>query len=301
MPITIKTEAEFQSFMLTIDEKLKDENAPIPSRELLALREAAMMTGQSLRGAPLPNRPEAGNYCGDNLSLRVFEWMKATYGKRLAMSFNIGEIPIRLGGEVWRLSIPLMYGQVRVLCDPDLERQYPQISSRTDPTSVATINLLRLVDALTTQFASRLAHEDMLHLTTRFQTAYAAFSAVDHAGTNSELMRISRTDLVQAAKFATDHPPQLGLSRWAALQGAEKAIKAYISHTGTSFPTIHNLQQLMNTAVPLGLPIVPANTIGTVQCTASVRYDQSQSTIEQVIAAHSAALLIAHNAAAAML
>lgn len=297
----INSEADFQSLMSAIDETLRNQGIPIPSRQLHALLKAATLTGQFHFGTQIPDVAKADDYSGDSLSMRVMNWMSAKYGERLKVDFNLGAVPIRLSGDSWLLHIPTIVGQVRIVCDPNLSTAYPRLSSANLSGEVATINLFQLVQGLSQTYAAGIDEKDARRLLDRFCVAQKEFGYIEAVCVSSELISIARTDLIEAATFAVEDPPSLGLSRWHALQGAEKSLKALIESRHQPFPKVHDLKKLAEIALPLGLTNIEPATICAAQCTADVRYDQKGSTIDQAINAHDAALSIAGKAASAML
>ena len=111
------------------------------------------------------------------------------------------------------------------------------------------------------------------------------------------LQTICISELKTAIDKILDRNPEYGLSRWASLQAAEKAIKEFIRYKGGKVERIHNLNRLIQTTKPLGLPDINETLVNQVQCTAAVRYLEEPSTIKQAYIAYCAALDICNQVA----
>lgn len=68
------------------------------------------------------------------------------------------------------------------------------------------------------------------------------------------LQTICVSELKTAIDKILDRNPEYGLSRWASLQAAEKAIKEFIRSKGKKVERTHKLNNLIQVAKPLGLP-----------------------------------------------
>ena len=99
-------------------------------------------------------------------------------------------------------------------------------------------------------------------------------------------------ELKTAIDKILDRNPKYGLSRWASLQAAEKAIKEFIRNKGKNAKRTHNLHDLIQDAKPLGSPDIDETLIAQVQCDAGVRYSEDPSTIRQAYKSYCAALEI---------
>ena len=111
-------------------------------------------------------------------------------------------------------------------------------------------------------------------------------------GNFKSLQNICVSELKTAIDKIFDRNPEYGLSRWASLQAAEKAIKEFIRNKGKNAKRTHNLHDLIQDAKPLGLPDIDETLIAQVQCDAGVRYSEEQSTIRQAYKSYCAALEI---------
>lgn len=77
----------------------------------------------------------------------------------------------------------------------------------------------------------------------------------------------------------------------------ELRIKEFIRYKGGKVERTHNLNRLIQTTKPFGLPDINETLINQVQCTADVRYSEEPSTIKQAYIAYCAALDICNQIA----
>lgn len=175
---------------------------------------------------------------------------------------------IEIRGDLYKVRFPLVFGTCKI-------NPFNLIENRTP----------KLLHSLSKVELDTIANQIMQH--------YKIY------GNFKSLQNICVSELKTAIDKIFDRNPEYGLSRWASLQAAEKAIKEFIRSKGKKVERTHNLNNLIQVAKPLGLPDIDETLIAQVQCDAGVRYSEEQSTIKQAYKAYCSALdicnLVAEN------
>jgi len=281
-----KSEAEFIRFIEEIDDSLKKKNILIFQRPIHAIREACLKLKISIRVAPdVP--PTPGIYEGDYLAAHIHEWYKKKYGDRVKINFSPGCAAVLIKGDPWKIDFPLVFGNVKLVFDPDLEKyqQMPEIAVNAP----LLVNPLRSIRGLTTEHAKSLKKEEMQKLAQFFLFALNTIQRLFEIKDKPYIPE-ARADLNMAVNNLFLFPPNYGQSKWASLQFAEKLFKCYLRMENVSFPLKHDLKLLARLAFQSGLQIIPDDVIKTIQCPAGVRYGEITVTLPEAISAHHASL-----------
>ena len=202
----------------------------------------------------------------DILVEKVSEWCKQMYGERLKVNFDIGCSLVEIRGDLYKVRFPLVFGTCKI-----------------NPFNLIENCTPRLLHSLSKDELASIANQIMQHY-----KIYANFRS---------LQTICISELKTAIDKILDRNPEYGLSRWASLQAAEKAIKEFIRSKGKKVERTHKLNNLIQVAKPLGLPDINETLVNQVQCTAAVRYPEEPSTIKQAYTAYCAALNICNQVA----
>ena len=270
-----------------IDSEMRAQNIPIAGRELKAASLASERLGTALPIAPLPNRkPIEGVYVGEDLSLHIRAWIQAKYGEKLKVKWGPGTVPVLVDGDLYAMSIPLLFGRVKIVAHPATHQQKSDKHAGL-PTSVC--NVLDFIEGLTTVVSASLSQETLTSLVKLFCVALESFALVERAP-GSELINAAQADLASASQSILAAPSHYGLSRWASLQATEKLYKAYISAMKKPSEKTHDLFKLNKSSCSLGFKGLPDDIMNTISCNPSVRYDGSESTLQQAVDAYWASL-----------
>lgn len=286
---------EFEHLMLEIDNAMQARNTPIPGRELDALAEVAKRLKQSLYGGPEKCEPIPGDYTGRSLTGHIYQWVQQRYGKRLLMDTTIGDSVTLIRGDPWLLGMPnVIGGPLRFIVDRDLSKRHPSfvINKPGQPKQWIVINVLRCVIDLPPGLAERLTNTEMQAIFNDFIASYTCMQLLQTQCRQDDLAIAAHIDLTTSARHIVAHSRELGMSRWASLQAAEKLLKLYLAKQSVPFPKIHKLNTLFELVAQNGLPLPPASFVATLQCEASVRYEQQPHTIAECVAAHRAAISV---------
>lgn len=284
---SIKTEAEFQQLMESVDAGLRRENRAIAARPMLAwLRVSSRFDlGLSL---PAPERePREGSYAGDDLTIRCLRWFDQRYGHRLKID-PTWKMAIMLRGDVYRMRLPSVYGSVRAICSPrDFGCTRSNIlGSQAEP---PTVNILDLIDGLTEEYAKKLSDEELASILRCFQLGLTARNEIESVR-EINLVAEAIGDLQACVAHLFSDPAQYGLSKWASLEATEKIIKAFIGLKKGKFDKNHYLDKQATMAESLGLRAIPRVLLAKIQCSAGVRYGNPRVSLPEAVEAHHTAL-----------
>ena len=290
----IENKEEFEALMREVDAALQLQGVPIHIREIGAVREVAQRLGVDVPCGPPRTPPLPGVYEVENLYGHIVEWVRNRYGDRLKIPFANGYSVVLLRGYSWLLRFPVIYGEVTVVCDRDLSKQYPSfaINRPGQPQQRALINLLRFIQNFPQGLANALTDSELREILSYFQFGHAFLNVLNSFCRGNQLAMTALSDLNASAKMMTATPPEYGPSRWASLQAAEKFLKYYIENNKASFPRTHALSSLVCQAVRLGLPEIDESVVAAAQCSAQVRYTEQAHSVVEVVAAHRAAMRI---------
>lgn len=197
----------------------------------------------------------------DVLVEKVTEWFKQMYRERLKINFDIGCSLIEIRRDLYKVRFPLVFGTCK-------------------------INPFNLIENCTPRFLHSLNKDESDSIANQIIQHYKIYANFRN------LQNICVSELKTAIDKILDRNPEYGLSRWASLQAAEKAIKEFIRSKGEKANRTHNINDLICKAKLLGLPDIDELSISQVQCSASVRYVEEPSTIKQAYTAYCAALYI---------
>jgi len=286
-------EREFQRFMEQIDAQLRRRGVPVRARQLQAVGEASkLVNARLIMGPALPPGASEQDRQGYEFAARVMDWMEARYGDKLKVDMSIGAAPLILRDDAWLMRLPYIVGSVAVVYDCNLSTNYPDMSGPAMPRGRATLNVLTLIEGLSSDLARGLSLQEIHEIAKCFGPSMTTFSLLDEVKVGKPLISAAQFDLRRAAEICVCDAHQLGFSRWHSLQAAEKVIKAYIESRGTSFPHNHDLAGLASIAEKNGASPIPSELLKQAQCPASVRYEPEKSTISETVAAHRAAVEI---------
>ena len=209
---------------------------------------------------------------------RMSAWLRNRYGERLKADMSLGYVPITVGGDIYKVQVPPLFFGGQVVC-----------LARSVTGQGPVINVLDLVISLPDSVRGMLDATELARIRTSWLRAYSAFEALTKTR-NDPSVGSAHTDLDSAVKHLVQDKPEIGLSRWASLQAAEKYLKGWITKSRGSFKKIHELDKIAIAAENLGLPPVNRSLLASIQCTAGVRYAVAGWTSQDAVTAFNAAL-----------
>jgi hypothetical protein len=255
--------------MSEIDEEMAVDKTPVVGRELHAVSYICRRFGFSL-GFHEP------------LFKRISAWCDARYGNRLNIDINV-VFPVLIGHDIYELrASPFLAGYAVCARETVL-----------DDIKEPHFNVLDLVDGLTPQRRAKITNAEIHELGSTFRERFTNQLAVGKVRNNPGF--IEGFGDLQTASDVLFHPrPQLGASRWASLQAAEKFLKAWLKQYETP-KRVHDLQSLAKAAETHGLPAISRSDLTLVQCSADVRYDMTGVTSKEAVDSfHAASRICAH-------
>ena len=227
----------------------------------------------------------------------VIKWFDKKYGNRLKVDHSQGEIAILIRNDLYKMRIPLFYGQARLLSDPNrMSIDAAQIGTGPEP---LTINVLNLIDGFTTGYARELSPIEHKELVLYLKWGLDSFQLIN-TQKSSKYTVAALSDLRSAVYHLFIRPQHCGQSKWASSQAAEKFVKSYIERKGKRVDRHHNLNTLSEVAYALGLNLLNPDNLEVIRCEAGVRYGESAVSVQEAVEAHHASIDVCAKVASSM-
>lgn len=272
----------FEALMAQIDRQLVTNGVDIPSRPIFAMMEFSKRFEIQLRGGPQTEHCTAQEIEEIAYAEAINQWYQRNYKALLNESSGPLRTAVLVDGDLYSLSVPWQFGGVEYLST----RQWlenPGISR-----SPVAINVVQLLDGITSARAQRLSSNALKEVWRAFNTAFPA--AYTLTNTNHKLMSIARGDVKSAVANLMAKEQRYGEARWASLQAAEKIIKCAIDLAGAEFKQTHDLNELSEQLAMTGLEFHAETQLSSLQCWPGIRYGEEASTREQALLAHHSSL-----------
>ena len=197
----------------------------------------------------------------DEFIKKMKTWFDQLYGNRLKIDLCIGSTLVKIRGNLY------------------LVKFYPVLGR-------CKINPFHLIKDCTPKLLHSLHKDELDFIANHILKHYEIYTDIKNLPHNC------LSELETAVNKMIDTSPEYGLSRWASLQAGEKALKLFIRTKGKNVRYTHNIRDLVNDAKSLGLPDIAQSLISQVQCSASTRYSEEPSTIDQAYDSYCATLQI---------
>lgn len=279
---------EFEALMACADESLASEGLNPFQRPLHLGRkfwEAFKWEGLMSPPKELADLP---GFTGNILMAKSYRWYEQTYGEALKSDFALGYVPYKLGNAVWRLRAAVIYGQVSLFIDRNLQNQGSRIGSRS---VAASLNTLCAIENLPQGLVDRLPEEALVEYFDFYLFMYQGLQWRDELPT-LELFHVARADYDSSTADLIGR--RYGQARWGAQQAVEKTLKGLLTVGGTSFPTGgpngHNLKHLGSLLQQQHSITISPALLEMVSCSPKVRYGEEPCTEEQALKANHAVL-----------
>ncbi|MEQ8832247.1 MAG: HEPN domain-containing protein [Alphaproteobacteria bacterium] len=261
-----ETDEEFDALMKIVDAELSSEQVPIEKRAIISIMRISEKYGISIPIFDPISNPALLKHPASNFGERINNWFTKVYGDRSKTEFSPGDVVVQLSGDLYRVSIPLIYGRFQV-------------------------NPIRFVRDLTVAKAQSLHDEDLDRVDEVFDDGIHALTALDQ-NSHIPLIRQARGDLQAAVEHLMSQRREYGSSKWASLQATEKVLKAALTLEGSEFRLNHDLAQLFEALNRSGVTIVYAEFVDAIQCRASIRYGEESCSRDEAYRAHRACLRV---------
>jgi hypothetical protein len=280
--------SEFELLMEQIDQILKDNGIPIPSRPLRAVRDVSIRLKTEIIVAPEPVPPIPGRYDRLTLAAHINSWYQTRYGDRLKIHFGPGSVALLIRGDPWKMVLPRILGSVNCNCDPDLEKDRKAPRIMRSPQRL-NYNVLCCIEDFPAGLASSLTENERLEILQFFVKAHESLQSIETIS-DKPYVGEAIADLQSASASILARPPQYGLSKWSSLQFVEKLLKSFLELKKAPIPKHHNVEKIAQFAKAYGLALSDAALLASVQCTAGVRYGEVQVTLDEAVSAHHVSL-----------
>lgn len=282
---------EMDKYLRAIDDGMRKDGVPIAARPLQALSRISLENSGmefNISAALEISQNEASGFSGDDLTRRIIDWFDELYGNRLKVNHISGKSISIIRDDPYRMIIPIALGDVDLVFDTGRRG----CSGTVDGNGRTIVNVLDHYDDLSDKTASSLGTGERARLMHEFR-ANAWRITLSRKLALYEGTLDAGPDLDAAVEHILVGSDNFGLSRWHSLQAAEKAIKSVISCQGKKYPHTHDLFRL---AYEAGHPTFEPISLEVANCTASVRYEKSSSSLTEAVRAHQAAIAICSQA-----
>lgn len=280
---------ELEKELEAIDALLREEGAPIRSRQIRGVQEFAKRHKLSMPvTAPIPGtHHESYEYWP--LAKSILDWFGDRYGRKLTIDMSPGMAAFLLRGDVWCFRFPFLSG--RHILYTDLRKTKRARGLETS----GRLNVLDSIIDLPDGLRNSLTDTECDELLRLFVDASRSLSILEQASTSrakrNRLLTSARADMEASVNHLLASTPNYGLSKWSSCQVAEKCLKAVIAKREGTFSKTHNLEKLAEQLTTTG-GAADLSAIRSLSCTAGIRYGEEHTTLEEAVAAHHAALTL---------
>jgi hypothetical protein len=255
---------EFESLMISINQKLSQEGVDISSRPMMAamnamkfLKISAPLAGVSLESANFP-------ITAMNLSSHVNRWYENLYSDKLKVDFTQAKFPFLIHGDVFEVKVPLFFGETLI------------VSTKNTMGDGRILNVVDMIYELTESLRLTLTAPDENELQALFVTCLKT-SQLMHAIKENDFIDSALKDSFVSCENLMMMPKSPDLSAWHSVQFAEKVLKFFIASKTDKVKRTHKLTDLRNEAEKLGYdPDSRINWEILSSITPSVRYEPGQ-------------------------
>lgn len=285
-----KSQAEFDAVMREIDERLRQKNVQIHARVGHAAIEYSALYKLEFPMCQVGNAGTPGNYADATVDSHIQAWFDAKYGERQKVHAGPGTTVLLIRGDPWEVRLPLIYGEVELVVERDLERykDQPSIGLRGQR---PIVNILSAVRDLPQGLAAQLTDTECRDILHTFEDTLDCMYMIGNLYGKPYIAEV-RADVVASVSHLFSLPPHFGQSKWASSQATEKLLKCLLTERGVSFPKIHNLEELASLARLQGARIDSA-VIAHAATAAGVRYGEGIVSLADAVTAHYVSLLTA--------
>jgi len=277
------TEAEFESLMTAVNEKLSGFDLKPHQRPFHVGRLFWQAFGWGGKVMPPSFLADEPGYEGDILMAKAWRWYEQVLGTRLNTSMTLGNVPISIAGTVWKVLIAEWFGSVDFYFDKDLSKK-----GRSDMqgTSIPSLNVLTMIDQLPQGLVDRTSMQELNNVLSFYVFAMRGLEWRNNLP-RTQLLDMARGDYNSSSQNIFDN--LYSQARWMSQQAAEKTLKGLLAIGGTKYQTRGKGHDLQGLATLLhkehGIKIHSA-IISAAQCSTNVRYDETSTSAQALVANH---------------
>lgn len=263
-------DSSFGSLVDAVDDELAQEGMAITARHMMGWVRFSAKHGLNLMSS-------------EPLAKRVTDHFSAIYGQRLEVEWMRGLVPVRIGHDLYKLKIPLIFGSWPISCD----LQTMGLARNTG----GPINVLNCIEGLTTTKASKLGLSECRELVLTLVEFHNLFWAINRNELKPRLTDV-RAEIDAAIMHLFPPRPHSGLSKWASLQATEKMLKMFLRSKGVAYKFSHDLMYLLELAENCGLPSISRTNVALIQTVGAARYGEITVSQSEAMAAYYASVRV---------
>jgi hypothetical protein len=269
---------------------MREDGIPIHGRSLVALRHYSMTFGLTIPVPPQSYMPAEGVYTGQDAAAHIARWFEKTYGDRQKAYLGPGSSIVVVRGEAWELNLPLIYGRVQCVVEPDLQR-YANATVLGTGGNLPILNILNIITDFPQSLASQLTLPEMREILDVFRVTLDRMNSIETMRRHP-LIPEALSDLAASVRHILAPQPHFGQSKWSSAQAAEKMLKSLLKAKGIEYPFNHNIDGLSALAVGAGMKSIPDYALSDLRARAGLRYGEGETNLLDAVRAHHAALLV---------
>lgn len=216
---------------------------------------------------------------------RVHLWYERRYGERVKTNFSPGRMVILIEEDLWTIRFGRIFGRVAFTVSRTFRSE--RLSTNGSPVKY---NVLDAVEEMPPTRWRDLPDDELEHIYHKFMLGMEAFSWLEGSSSLHPLIESSASDVSTAVERLMAQPGSWGLSKWASLQASEKVMKAVISLRGNSYPTNHNLSDLVTQVCAGEARRELSALIEPIQCSPGIRYGEEKCSRDEALLAHTVSL-----------
>ncbi|HDS1637816.1 TPA: HEPN domain-containing protein [Stenotrophomonas maltophilia] len=289
-PTRPTNEEEFDAMMTSLDSRFSAMGIEPRHRGMRASQQVSWtlkLDGTPILGGPPDRGPPFGPR---DLLAKVHDWYSDHYGDAMKIDFSPGSFLVVVNGNLWRVRLPMIMGEGRLVVNRDLSIAQKDGVGR----GPAIHNVLCSVEGLTQPMANKLSDQELAFFFHAFAHGWQAIMTLDSLGGHA-LFSEAKADFRHSVDAIASRR-EYGKARWEAAQCAEKLLKGLLAREGHSYPKdagkghdhVH-LGKLLEEK--LGIRI-SEEILTALKTSPAVRYGEEASTLEQAMASHSALLAL---------
>jgi HEPN domain-containing protein len=275
------TDSEFENRISEIDREQREEKIPIYARPLNAIHRYAVKYKVQIMLGGFQLFKSDNKFDNPNLAHTISDWYDKRYGNRVKKDFSKGYVALLIAGSVYKMEIPLLFGKAVICADGKFKLNHNAVQDGT-----MLLNVITCIEDLTRDLSSELSPAEENNILQVFSFASELFELLSKESNRDSLCESAKEDFKYAVDSLLHNHLNVGHSKWASLQAAEKILKSILQRKKVSFKRNHNLRELIKSLQEIGFPAVNDDLINAIQCKASVRYGEIPFKLEDAVKAH---------------
>lgn len=285
-----RTEDEFEALMHALDSHLASEGLAPFQRPLHVPRLLWDAFGWEGNIFPPKELADLPGFDDQVFMAKAHRWYELVYGEKLKGDWSMGFAPFKLGGALWRVRFPVIYGRCRLFLDRNLANRGSSLgSSNSQP---ATYNILCSVEDLPQGLVNRMGEQELNEFWMFYISTYQVLSWREDHLVGNGLFEEAMHDYAAAVDDLLHR--RYAQSRWASAQAIEKTLKAILKLTKVPYSTKgaegHDLVSLANKLEKTHAISLDQTIVSLAQCSPAVRYREEPSSENQALRANHAVI-----------